>query len=149
MWKVCLLFVGAVSAQLVEYDINEEECRKAGFVPEDLQCGTCEKLGDFHLERLMTDCMKCCTKEQEFHHNKYPFAVLEVCDCNLARFPQIQAFVHKDMASQWYGKVKVKQVRGVRPTVLLKDISGVTKETLNVEQWDTDTLIDFFNQWIE
>lgn len=61
----------------------------------------------------------------------------------------IIAFVHKDMARQFDGKVRVKHVRGVRPQVALKDIDLNTKEVLSVEKWDTDTLIDFFNQWLE
>lgn len=46
-------------------------------------------------------------------------------------------------------QVRVKHVRGVRPQVVLKDSSGNARQTLNVEKWDTDTLIDFLNQWIE
>ena len=46
-------------------------------------------------------------------------------------------------------EVKVKHVRGVRPQVVLKDGSGNTRQTLNVEKWDTDTLIDFLNQWVD
>ncbi|CDH93384.1 Selenoprotein F/M domain-containing protein [Caenorhabditis elegans] len=53
------------------------------------------------------------------------------------------------MARQFGGKVKVKHVRGVRPQVALKDADFKTKEVLSVEKWDTDTLIDFFNQWLE
>ncbi|CAI5447986.1 unnamed protein product [Caenorhabditis angaria] len=138
-----------ISCQKEEYKIDLEECKAAGFEPETLKCSTCEKLTDFNLETLLSDCLGCCTKEEEFKHKTYPVAFLEVCECNLARFPQVQAFVHKDMASQWNGKVKVRHVRGVRPQVVLKDLDGVTKETLSVEQWDTDTLIDFFNQWID
>ncbi|EFO93570.1 hypothetical protein CRE_02632 [Caenorhabditis remanei] len=151
MW-VLLLIAAVISpgfSQVEEYKIDVDECKAAGFNPETLKCGLCERLSDYHLETLMSDCQQCCMKEEEFKHNKYPIAILEVCECNLARFPQVQAFVHKDMARQFGGKVRVKHVRGVRPQVALKDADFKTMETLSVEKWDTDTLIDFFNQWLE
>ncbi|RCN38289.1 Sep15/SelM redox domain protein [Ancylostoma caninum] len=112
------------SAEIEEYSLSREECRAAGFVPETLK--------------------------------KYPMAHIEVCECNLARFPQVQgkftflhSFVRENMASHWGGKVRVRQVRGVRPQIKLKDDAGITKQTLNIEKWDTDTITDFLNQWIE
>ncbi|EYC15326.1 hypothetical protein Y032_0037g3458 [Ancylostoma ceylanicum] len=137
------------SAEVEEYSLSREECRSAGFVPETLKCSTCGKLSKFNLEMLMSDCMACCTKEQEDEHEKYPMAHIEVCECNLARFPQVQAFVRENMASHWGGKVRVRQVRGVRPQIKLKDDAGITKQTLNIEKWDTDTIKDFLNQWID
>ncbi|RCN45975.1 hypothetical protein ANCCAN_08012 [Ancylostoma caninum] len=59
------------------------------------------------------------------------------------------SFVRENMASHWGGKVRVRQVRGVRPQIKLKDDAGITKQTLNIEKWDTDTITDFLNQWIE
>ncbi|KAJ1357246.1 hypothetical protein KIN20_015348 [Parelaphostrongylus tenuis] len=137
------------SAEIEEYRISLEECSSHGFVPETLKCSSCEKLGSYSLEILMSDCMSCCTKEKELEHEKYPLAHIEVCECNLGRFPQVEAFVREDMASQWGGKVRVRHVRGVRPQIILKDANGVTKQTLNIEKWDTDTITDFLNQWIE
>uniref|UniRef100_A0A1I7TQD9 Selenoprotein F n=1 Tax=Caenorhabditis tropicalis TaxID=1561998 RepID=A0A1I7TQD9_9PELO len=151
MWVLVLLvtLIPTSFCQLEEYKIDVDECKAAGFNPETLKCGLCDRLSDYHLETLISDCQQCCIKEEEFKHEKYPIAILEVCECNLARFPQVQAFVHKDMAQQFGGKVRVKHVRGVRPQVALKDAEFKTKEVLSVEKWDTDTLIDFFNQWLE
>ncbi|GMT23858.1 hypothetical protein PFISCL1PPCAC_15155, partial [Pristionchus fissidentatus] len=130
-------------------EMSLTECKEAGFNVESLKCSSCEHLNKFGLEALMTDCQSCCTAEKELKHEKFPMANVEVCECNLARFPQIQAFVRKNMESAWNGKVRVKHVRGVRPQVVLKDSSGNARQALNVEKWDTDTLIDFLNQWIE
>ncbi|CAD6191369.1 unnamed protein product [Caenorhabditis auriculariae] len=150
MWLLALpILIGTAFGQVEEYKLTDSECREAGFLPESLNCENCEKLPEYNLETLMSDCLSCCTREQEYEHEKYPVAFLEVCECNLARFPQVQAFVHQDMASAWGGRVKVRHVRGVRPQVLLKDLTGTTRQTLNVEKWDTDTLKDFFNQWID
>ncbi|VDL66328.1 unnamed protein product [Nippostrongylus brasiliensis] len=126
-----------------------DECKSAGFVPESLKCNLCDELGKFNLEMLMSDCLACCTKDKDDEHEKYPLAYVEVCECNLGRFPQVQAFVRQDMASQWGGRVKIRHVRGVLPQILLKDNSGNTKQTLNIEKWDTDTITAFLNEWIE
>ncbi|CAI4223889.1 unnamed protein product [Auanema sp. JU1783] len=144
-----ILFVVPVIAEVEEYGLSKEECVAAGFVPETLKCSSCERLSGYNLEILMTDCQSCCTKEKELQHEKYPLALIEVCECNLARFPQAQAFVHKDMASAWGGKVRVKHVRGVRPQIVLKDHKGISRQTLNIEKWDTGSITDFLNQWIE
>ncbi|PAV75637.1 hypothetical protein WR25_07972 isoform A [Diploscapter pachys] len=146
---VLLLLLHGGLAEVEEYKISPEECRQAGFVPESLKCDSCHKLGDFNLDTLMTDCLGCCTKEKELEHEKYPLAIMEVCECNLGRFPQMQAFVHNDMAAAWGGRVKVRHVRGVRPTIILKDASGVPRQTLNVEKWDTNTLTGFLNEWVQ
>jgi len=135
--------------EVAEYKMSPEECKAAGFVPESLQCSSCERLSDFNLETLITDCNSCCIKERALEHEKFALAHIEVCECNLSRFPQVQAFVHNDMASAWGGRVKVKHVRGVRPQIVLKDHTGSNRQTLNIEKWDTDTITEFLNQWIE
>jgi len=43
------------------------------------------------------------------------------------------------MKDQWGWRLKVRQVRGVLPTILLKNADGQTQRTLNIEKWDTDT----------
>ncbi|KJH48026.1 Sep15/SelM redox domain protein [Dictyocaulus viviparus] len=144
-----LAFIIASYAEVDVYKISVDECSELGFVPDDLKCSSCEKLGSYNLEMLMSDCMSCCTKEKEFEHEKYPFAHIEVCECNLGRFPQVEAFVRRNMASQWGNRVRIRHVRGVRPQIVLKDNLGITKQTLNIEKWDTDTITDFLNQWIE
>ncbi|WKY07652.1 hypothetical protein Q1695_007257 [Nippostrongylus brasiliensis] len=136
-------------ADIEEYKMSIDECKSAGFVPESLKCNLCDELGKFNLEMLMSDCLACCTKDKDDEHEKYPLAYVEVCECNLGRFPQVQAFVRQDMASQWGGRVKIRHVRGVLPQILLKDNSGNTKQTLNIEKWDTDTITAFLNEWIE
>ncbi|CAJ0583166.1 unnamed protein product, partial [Mesorhabditis spiculigera] len=148
---IALLLLPVVYGQVVQDDLemSAEDCQAAGFYPDVLKCSTCEELLKFELDLIYTDCKRCCIKEKEAEHEKFPIAHVEVCECNLARFPQVQAFVHKDMADQFGGKVKVKHVRGVRPQIKLKDYSGNTKQLLNIEKWDTNTIIDFLTQWIE
>lgn len=53
------------------------------------------------------------------------------------------------MKDQWGNKLKVRFARGTLPTVLLKSEDGQIQKTLNVEKWDTDTLTDFLNDWLD
>lgn len=48
------------------------------------------------------------------------------------------------MKNQWGFRLKVRQVRGVLPTILLKNSDGQTQRTLNIEKWDTDTGLIIF-----
>uniref|UniRef100_A0A0M3ICU9 Selenoprotein F n=1 Tax=Ascaris lumbricoides TaxID=6252 RepID=A0A0M3ICU9_ASCLU len=126
------------------------ECHDAGFNSETLQCSSCNELPQFHLDQLVDDCNACCTPDEgEMQHQKYPLAHIEICECNLGRFPQVQAFVKSDMVNQWGNHVKVRHVRGTLPTIKLKDVYGETQQTLNIEKWDTDTITEFLNTWIE
>lgn len=53
------------------------------------------------------------------------------------------------MSSQWGSKLKIRQVRGSLPKIVLKNADGQPQKTLNIERWDTDTLTEFINEWIE
>ncbi|CAJ0604031.1 unnamed protein product [Cylicocyclus nassatus] len=125
-----LLSFGVSFAEIEEYSLSREECRDSGFIPEELKCSSCSQLTKFNLEILLSDCNACCTKDEEDKHDKYPMADIEICECNLGRFPQVQAFVREDMASYWAGKVRIRHVRGVLPTIKLKDKSGITRPVI-------------------
>ncbi|VDK42448.1 unnamed protein product [Anisakis simplex] len=136
----------------VKCEKNESaaRCHDAGFNSDTLQCSSCSELPHFHLDRLVDGCNECCTPdEDEVQHEKYPVAHIEICECNLARFPQVQAFVKSDMVRQWGNHVKVRHVRGTLPTIKLKDRFGETHQTLNIEKWNTDTIKDFLNNWLD
>lgn len=53
------------------------------------------------------------------------------------------------MKDEWGSKLKIRYVRGVLPTIVLKNADGQTQKSLNVEKWDTDTLREFLNDWLE
>ena len=60
----CLLVLAVlVAAVLAELELSHEECKEIGFNPETLKCSACEKLSQFQLEELMTDCQRCCSKD--------------------------------------------------------------------------------------
>jgi hypothetical protein len=79
-------------------------CLDAGFAA-TLKCSTCDDLPRFKLASIYDQCTACCQPDQtngvkvelfpRFSKNKlltqkYPFAHLEVCNCNLGRYPQVQ-----------------------------------------------------------
>jgi hypothetical protein len=53
------------------------------------------------------------------------------------------------MVNQWGNHVKVRHIRGILPTISLKDEFGETQKSLNIEKWDTDTITAFLNAWVE
>jgi len=143
------LLLSLVYAQLVDEDrLSTGECKDAGFHSDTLKCSSCHMLGQYQLEEIMTDCLRCCAESKEAHE-KYPMAEFEYCECNLHRFPQISAFIKSDMKDQWGAKMKVRHVRGSLPTIVLKDNVGQVQRTMNVERWDTDTITEFLNDWLE
>ena len=146
-------------------ELTPEECKEVGFNPETLKCSTCDKLSNFHLEEILTDCQRCCQKEKSEIHERFPMAQIEICECNLARFPQVNgnsymdfifykrttvsAFVKSEMKDQWGAKLKIRHVRGTLPTIVLKSADGRPQRSLNIEKWDTDTITEFLNDWLE
>ena len=53
------------------------------------------------------------------------------------------------MKDQWGAKLKVRHVRGTLPTIVLKSADGRPQRSLNIEKWDTDTITEFLNDWLE
>uniref|UniRef100_A0A0N5AH09 Selenoprotein F n=1 Tax=Syphacia muris TaxID=451379 RepID=A0A0N5AH09_9BILA len=149
LWSCFKLLLFFVNSSLAE-ELSATDCHDKGFNKDTLQCSSCADLGHFHLDELIDDCKACCTEDtDELKHEKYPFAQIEICECNLGRFPQVQAFVKSNMVRQWGSKVKVRHVRGTLPTIKLKDSYGETQQTMNIEKWDTDTITEFLNMWLE
>ncbi|KAE9547956.1 hypothetical protein FO519_008833 [Halicephalobus sp. NKZ332] len=140
------IFISLTSAEL---EMTPEECKEVGFNPETLKCSTCDKLSNFQLEEILTDCQRCCQKEKTEAHERFPMAQIEICECNLGRFPQVNAFVKSEMKDQWGSKLKIRHVRGILPTVVLKSADGRPQKSLNIEKWDTDTITEFLNDWLE
>ncbi|VDP12083.1 unnamed protein product [Onchocerca flexuosa] len=131
-------------------ELDHQICQERGFNSESLQCSSCADLPQFYLDRLVADCNSCCRKDYaETEQKKYPMAHIEICECNLARFPQAEAFVKSSMVKKWGACVKVHHVRGTLPTIKLLDAQGEVQKIMNIEKWDTDTITEFLNTWLE
>ncbi|CAG9531458.1 unnamed protein product [Cercopithifilaria johnstoni] len=138
-----------VMVQFVYSELNRQICQERGFNSESLECSSCADLPQFHLDELVADCNSCCRKDYVETKQKYPLAHIEICECNLGRFPQAEAFVKSSMVKKWGTCVKVHHVRGTLPTIKLLDAQGEVQKIMNIEKWDTDTITEFLNTWLE
>jgi len=66
----------------------------------------------------------------------------------LGSFPQVQAFVKSDKPGK-FPNLEVKYVGGQMPQIKLLDAEGVAQETLSITKWDTDTIEEFLNTYLE
>lgn len=78
----------------------------------------------------------------------YPLAILEVCTCKFRAYPQIQAFIKSNRPAKFPNLI-IKYVRGLDPSVKLLDGQGKVKETLSITKWNTDTVEEFFDTYLE
>jgi len=63
----------------------------------------------------------------------------------VGRYPQVQAFIKSDAVTTWPG-LRVKYVRGADPVIRLLNEDGEPEETLSIDAWNTDTIIEFLNE---
>jgi len=66
----------------------------------------------------------------------------------LGSFPQVQAFVKSDKPGK-FPNLQVKYVGGQMPQIRLLDADGVAQETLSITKWDTDTIEEFLQTYLE
>ena len=55
------------------------------------------------------------------------------------------AFIKSPAVSNWPG-LEVKYARGADPAIKLIDEDGEVKETLNIEAWNTDSILEFLDE---
>jgi len=138
----------------VKSELSVEECLKLGFNRANLQCSSCDLLHKYELNSLIDTCSACCqSSDQEGASDKsavkkYPKATLEVCGWKLGSFPQVQAFVKSDRPGK-FPNLQVKYVGGQMPQIRLMDADGVAQETLSITKWDTDTIVEFLQTYLE
>lgn len=51
-----------------------------------------------------------------------------------------------DNKSKEFPKLKIDFVRGAPPKIMLKDASGAEIDSVRVDQWSTDNIVDFFKE---
>lgn len=125
--------------------LSEEECSKLGFNKAELWCDKCSELAKFELEELKAPCLTCCREDDKSARKKYAFARLEYCECNIANFPQVKAFIRGDMSKK-FSNLKIKFVRGITPILKLLDDKHNVVDELNIQKWDTDTIQEFLHE---
>lgn len=73
---------------------------------------------------------------------------MEVCTCKFGAYPQIQAFIKSDRPSK-FPNLSIKYVRGLDPIIKLYDKDGHLQETLAIDKWNTDSVEEFLNTYLE
>ncbi|XP_031633206.1 selenoprotein F [Contarinia nasturtii] len=125
-------------------DFSSADCRQLGFIKPHLMCSSCDKLETFGLSELKEHCQECCEKDDVSSITKrFPKAILEVCTCKFGAYPQIQAFCKSDRPSK-FPNLTIKYLRGADPIVKLLDENDNVVETLSINKWNTDTVVEFF-----
>jgi len=149
----------------VKSEFSTTECLKLGFNRANLKCSSCDLLGKYELSPLRDGCFGCCQNldgsfggepkgneindtEESAVPKRYPQARLEVCGWKLGSFPQVQAFVKSDKPGK-FPNLQVKYVGGQMPQIKLLDAEGVAQETLSITKWDTDTIEEFLQTYLE
>ncbi|XP_077293239.1 selenoprotein F [Arctopsyche grandis] len=125
-------------------DLSSDDCLSQGFDKANLLCSWCDQLKEFGLERLVDSCRKCCQRDDTVEPSKFARAVLEVCTCKFAAYPQIQAFVKSDRPAK-FSNLQIRYGHGLDPAIKLLDKDGSVKQVVAIEKWDTDTVEEFLN----
>jgi len=62
----------------------------------------------------------------------------------LGRFPQVSAFIENH--SKTFTNLKVKYTKGAPPRIKLYGEGDFLEEEVNIENWDTDTIVQFLDE---
>lgn len=118
-------------------------------------CSTCATLADFvpaTMEggpALAADCLACCTPDTAADGTAATAtplaarAVLEVCDSQLRRHAHIQGFLDREAVKFGPGKVTHAPRWGMPPRLLLLDGSGGLLESVRVDGWKTENIVEY------
>jgi len=145
------IFISYVRSELLDVD----RCLVLGFNRANLLCKSCDLLEDYDLGILKDNCFSCCQSPAPDEIDtgastvkKYASAKLEVCGWKLGSFPQVQAFVKSERPGK-FPNLQVKYMGGQMPQIRLLDAEGVTQETLSITKWDTDTIEEFLEAYLD
>jgi len=140
----------------VRSELSAEECKAMGFNRNNLLCSSCALLPEYDLEILRKHCDSCCITDPDGEEGgdgpkkvkRYPKARLEVCGWKLGAFPQVQAFVKSERPGK-FSNFEVKYMGGQMPQIKLIEADDTVAETLSITKWDTDTIEEFLQTYLE
>ena len=127
--------------------LTTDQCLQLGFDRNVLQCEKCAEFGRFDLDEIGShECVRCCTQMAGVDQQKrFPKARLEMCNCKLGYYPQIQAFTKSSRPTKFKG-LTIKHIPGAEPIIKLLDENDTTQEKLSIQKWDTDTIEEFLKE---
>jgi len=124
------------------------ECLE-GFNSDNLLCSSCDKLQQFNLDALSSSCYECCQEERSTDAvKKYSRARLEVCGWKVGAYPQVQAFIKSERPDAFPG-LEIKYKRGADPVIKVLNDSGELVESLAIDKWNTDAIVEFLKEHLE
>ncbi|KAJ1171253.1 hypothetical protein NDU88_003123 [Pleurodeles waltl] len=134
-------------------ELSSEACRELGFST-NLQCCSCDLLGQFSLNGIELFCRQCCQEEAKFESKKhYAGAILEHVNDHVD--VTLNGKCWYDKKKRWSDKPKmfkglqIKYVRGSDPVLKLLDDNGNISEELSILKWNTDSVEEFLSEKLE
>ncbi|KAK2999307.1 hypothetical protein RJ639_022826 [Escallonia herrerae] len=147
LFTYALFFLFGV-VQLVSnaQQLSSKECENLGFTGLAL-CSDCNTFAEYVKDQgLLSDCLKCCAEDSNDATSKiiYSGAVLEVCMRKLVFYPEIVGFIEEE--KEKFPSVKVQYVFNSPPKLIMLDDDGQQKETIRVDNWKREHIIQFLRE---
>ncbi|GLT56583.1 hypothetical protein SLA2020_296160 [Shorea laevis] len=145
-----LLFLVA-SAMIVSSreQLTSRECENLGFTGLAL-CSDCNTFAEYVKDQeLVSDCLKCCTEDSDDSMSKitYSGAVLEVCMRKLVFYPEIVGFIEDEKDK--FPSVKIQYAYNSPPKLIMLDDEGQQKETLRIDNWKREHILQFLREKVK
>ncbi|CAG7823455.1 unnamed protein product [Allacma fusca] len=127
--SVVYLMVSFVRSEL---SLSDDLCISRGFNRVNLQCSSCLILDDYELKVLKNDCLECCSGDL----------------IDQSSNSTVQAFIKSDEPGK-HPNLQIKYKGGQLPQIVLYEDEGVIANTMSIQKWDTDTIKEFINTYLE
>ncbi|KRX78563.1 U4/U6 small nuclear ribonucleoprotein Prp4, partial [Trichinella sp. T6] len=128
--------VSELAVQVI-ISVSPDDCKAVGFTP-NLVCSSCSELSQYGLKELEPNCRQCCAKDELYDAiNQYPQIH--------GKFDLDAAFVKSEKPKEWPG-FRVRYERGANPVIKLFNEKKEVVETLGIDKWNTDTIVEFLNE---
>ncbi|OXA51318.1 15 kDa selenoprotein [Folsomia candida] len=125
----------------VRSELSVEECKGLGFVKNNLLCSSCALLPQYDLDILKKHCESCCVQETSDSTKDEGSAK------TVKRYPKAP-FVKSDRPGK-FPNLEVKYMGGQMPQIKLLEGDDSVAETLSITKWDTDTIVEFLQTYLE
>ncbi|KAL3506845.1 hypothetical protein ACH5RR_032227 [Cinchona calisaya] len=140
---VSLFAVVSLRAEQQQQQLSPKECESLGFTGLAL-CSDCNTFAEYVKDQeLVSDCRKCCTEDSDDAITKviYSGAILEVCMRKLVFYPEIVGFIEEEKDK--FPSVKVQYAFNSPPKLVLLDDDGEPKETIRIDNWKREHILQF------
>ncbi|KRZ74695.1 2-acylglycerol O-acyltransferase 2-A [Trichinella papuae] len=116
--------------------ISPDDCKAVGFTP-NLVCSSCSELSQYGLKELEPNCRQCCAKDELNIHLPSWWCVDDVWGSTRKSM--------SEKPKEWPG-FRVRYERGANPVIKLFNENKEVVETLGIDKWNTDTIVEFLSE---